>query len=349
MTFSPFNRLVSWSRALLPALVLSGALWGTQAKADEGRPVGWAMTDTTAQIRLGPVTVHYQPELESQAQALSAAIPGWWSDIESKLGFDGSDALDVYLVSHAGRVAQATGMPDWAAGVAQSSAGKVIVAVYDPNGAPSDLESLTRHELTHVALHRAVAGNWVPRWFNEGVADSLGEEIDFSRAQTMAQVVFDRGVPERDAWNQMFRGAPHQVSDMYAVSRDFAQFLRYHENQRAAQGVAFKQVLTHVRQGVGFVHAIELAYGVPLDELENQWRDGLRGRYFWFPMFSSGDWSLAMVMPLLGYGYIRRRRHVRAGFARLAAQDELEDAQLAREAEVAQLYGGSFASGWTSR
>jgi hypothetical protein len=252
---------------------------------------------------------------------LAERAPAWWAEIEGELAGDVDDALQVTFVEHAGRVAEASGMPRWAAGVAHPPSGEILIARHGPDGAPTNLEELLRHEMAHVVLYRAVGGEDVPRWFHEGVAEAYNGTISFGRAQTLAGAVFGPGVPDLERLEASFHGTDGpQVAVAYAASRDLVEFLRAYD----ASGMRLRQVLTELRQGRRFEVAIIRAYGVSLEELVAQWRRGLPGRFIWYPLAASGGLPFILVAPLVAIAWLRRRRAVRRGYQRLEHEDRLE-------------------------
>ena len=51
-------------------------------------------------------------------------------------------------------------------------------------------------ELSHVALHRAVDGHPVPRWFTEGVSIHQAGERNIARIRTLWQGAVQRRLPQ---------------------------------------------------------------------------------------------------------------------------------------------------------
>lgn len=304
--------------ALLAALMLF--LVAGPANAHEGEAVGWEVESATEQVVVGRMVLHYDPQLREEAMDVAKHLPEWWSDIERELAGDLDDRMELHFVEYSGRVAKATKMPEWAAGVANPPRGEVIFARHRPDGSKADLEALLRHELVHVALYRATEGAKVPRWFHEGVADSVGDEISLLRAETMASTVFGAGVPPLEEINQNFRGEGREVTVAYAASRDFATYLRY----RDGEGTDFRQLLTQLRQGHGFRASFINAYGVGLEELEGEWRGGLAGRFAWYPVIGGGGLPFALFAPAIAFAWWRRRRQMRAAWARLDREDRIE-------------------------
>ena len=308
----------------LASLALVLGLWlgaAGSALATEGRPTGWAVEQATEVIRVGRLELRYEPQLVEPAHSLAEHAPGWWAEIESDLAGDVDDELTVTFVRNAGRVAEASGLPHWAAGVAHLPSGEIIIAQHGPDGTPTNLEELLRHEMAHVVLHRAVDGAAVPRWFHEGVAEGWNGTISFGRAQTLASAVFGPGVPDLERLEQSFHGTDGpQAGVAYAAARDLVEFMRGYDGS----GMRLRQVLTELRQGHRVEVAVIRAYGVGLPELVATWRAGLPARFIWYPLAASGGLPFILVAPLVAIGWIRRRRAVRRGFERLEREDQRE-------------------------
>ncbi|MFO7564573.1 MAG: peptidase MA family metallohydrolase [Enhygromyxa sp.] len=317
----PIHRGLALVMGLVTALLL---MFGAPraALAEHGRLHRWDLADASQQLVVGRAMLRYEPGLESAAWELGEELPNWWSEIEQALGRDLDDRLTIHLVSHAGMVAKATGMPVWVSGVAHSPSGEIAISMHNPDGSRSNVETVLRHELVHVALHRATGGAELPRWFHEGVAESLANEVDFMRAEALAGAVFGRGVPALAHIEDEFRGDARQASVAYAAARDLATWLRYHDPDEAQ----FRQLLSQLRNGREFEQAVVDAYGVPLAELDSQWRAGLFGRFVWFPLLGSGSLPFLLVGPAVVFAWVRRRRRLAADWARLEAEDQAERA-----------------------
>lgn len=317
---------VSLALAMLAAVALFVGPVGV-AHAESGTLAGWQLSTATSQLVVGRVTLRYDPNLADEARELADYIPEAWSEIEKALAGDLDDRLTINFVAHAGRIAEGTGMPRWAAGVAHSESGELVIAKHAPDGSLTDLDSLLRHELAHVALHRATGGEDLPRWFHEGVAESFGNEIDLLRSQTLAGAVYGTGVPALEELEGNFHGIdPIAVTVSYAAARDFVNHLRYRDD-----GSDLRQLMSELKRGTNFEAAFIKAFGRSLAELDGEWRSGLSGRFVWFPVISSGGLPFAALSPLIVVAAVRRRRVLREGWERLAREDE------ALQAEVAQV------------
>jgi hypothetical protein len=323
-----------WSRGLAVALGVLTALvllFGAPraALAEHGEPIQWELGAASQELIVGRARLRYEPGLQDEALELAENLPGWWSEIEEALGRDLDDGLTIHLVSHAGLVARATGMPVWVSGVAHPPRGEIAISMHDPDGSRSDIDTLLQHELVHVALYRATNGAKLPRWFHEGVAESFANEVSLLRAEALAGAVFGVGVPDIERLETYFHGDARQANVAYAAARDFVTWLRYYDAGHGDaggghDGAEFRQLLSQLHGGREFQQAFVDAYGVNLAELDSSWRAGLFGRFMWFPLLGSGGLPFVLVGPIVVIAWIRRRRRLADDWARLDAQEQAE-------------------------
>ncbi len=313
------------SKFIHAVLVLATALmlWlgiALQARADAGTPTGWDVEMANQRMQIGQIVLKYEPDLEDDARALADAIPEYWSRIEQELAGDLEDRMTIILVNHAGRIADTTGVHRWAAGVAHSPSGRIMISRHAPDGSRTELGNLLKHEMVHVALYRAVGNQPLPRWFHEGVAESFTNNIDFARSRALAAAVFGPGVPRLELIERNFyQEDPLAASVAYAASRDLVSYLRARDDR----GSDFRQFLHEIREGHGFEASFIRSFGLSLAELDAEWRAGLSGRFAWFPIIGNEGLPLALVSPLFVIALWRRKKRFREGLARLEREERM--------------------------
>lgn len=306
--------IMMWIFAWIFSVHAAGA---TETKSSDTTPK-WAIESASQELAIGRVLLRYPPALERDAQMLAQHIPSWWSQIEKTLAGDLDDQLIITYVTHSGRIADATGVPHWAAGVARPSSGEIVIAQHNPDGSLAELDDLLRHEMAHVALHRAVDGAPLPQWFHEGVAESFASRIDFARHQSLAKAVFSAEVPTMHQLEGSFRMEDQEVAAAYASSRDFVNFLR----DRDLDGSQLRQLLLKLQQGQAFSAAFTSTYGKTVEELESEWRSGLWGRLRWTALVDTGGLPWLFLVPLLMMAWWRQRKKLRAAWARIDQEEQ---------------------------
>jgi hypothetical protein len=215
---------------------------------------------------------------------------------------------------------------EYAAGMAYTSLHLVLITLQAPGTAESvDLPETFRHELAHVALYDAVAGNHVPRWFNEGLAIHESGEHGWKRFNVLSQATFSKAIIPLAELDRSFPNDPYEVSIAYAESGDFVRFLL-----RQADRARFAAFLERVRGGAQFERALSDAYTTDMRKLEYEWREDLSKRYAFVPLLtSSGTIIWVLFIGVLAVGWMRRRRRTRAKLEQWQREDDAIDAAIA--------------------
>jgi hypothetical protein len=256
----------------------------------------------------------YPTSAEPEVDTLRRLQHDAWARISRELGVALSEQLDIRValnpvdMQHLAPSGQR--LPAYASGVAFPEAGTVMLSFSAPGSwLRPDMEQLLVHELSHVALHRAVAGREVPRWFAEGVAIHQAQEHSLARARVLWEGSL-RGdlIPLRELSGR-FPAGEAQVDLAYAQAADLVGHMLDGESDRAR----FVALIGAVRGGQPFEQAFTGAYGMSLEQLERRWRGELATRFGRLPSILSGLtalWGVAAL--LLIAGYIRvRRKHLR--------------------------------------
>ncbi len=247
------------------------------------RDLGWlrARYVPGAQERIEPVL--------SDAENMKAQLRGW-------LGFPILDQVEVRIARTPDEMASLApeGLPpqEYAAGVAYAPLHLVLLSLSAPqaNADATDVREVLFHELVHVALHDAVQGRHVPRWFNEGLAIQVSGESRFLRMKTLWDASLSRSLIPLSDLDASFPDGRYEVSVAYAESADFVRFL-LREPDRAR----FVSLIERVRGGTPFDRALADAYGTDLHKLEFQWREEMSKRYTFAPVLTGGSLLWVLV------------------------------------------------------
>ncbi len=258
----------------------------------------------------------YPPEIEARVQPLIEASGQVRAELITRLGQPVLRDVAVYVARTRAEMAtlapEGAPYPSYAGGVAYSSLGLVLLTLEpDSANARHNLGEVFRHELAHVALHDALEGRPVPRWFNEGFAVFASGESSFPRLQTLwTATLADTLIP----LNQLERGFPRDAttaSIAYAQAADIVRFLvRTQERHR------FERLVELMRQERPFEEAVKAAYGLEVAQLEYEWRQDVARRYTFWPVFFSGGFIWVGAVALFVWGWKRRRRRDRQTLAR---------------------------------
>jgi hypothetical protein len=272
--------------------------------------------------RRGEVRWEYPQQARSVARELQQTYRAAWPRVTGELGGD----IDAELVIRIGtnpsemrRLAPREAPPPaYASGVAYPARGLVLLTLSAPETwERPDVDSVLVHELSHIALHRAVNGQPIPRWFSEGVAIHQAREHDMERIRALwSATVGDRLIPI-GRLSRAFSDRPHRVTLAYAESADFVRWLHAREDGDDR----FHELIGRVARGSAFEVAVERTYSTDLRDLELAWHDDLSERYEAWPLLlgSGGLWVLAAL--LIVVAYFRRRRRDRVKIAQWEDED----------------------------
>jgi hypothetical protein len=229
--------------------------------------------------------------------------------------------------------------PEYASGVAYPSRGLILLTLTAPETwERPNVSSVLTHELSHVALHRSVNGNDVPRWFSEGVAIYQAREQSLERMRALwGGTVGDRLLPF-DRLDGAFPSNPHRVNLAYAQSADFVRWLRARDEGERK----FREVIRRLRDGQSFETALERTYSVSMTSLEIEWHEGLAERFQALPLLvgSGGLWVLAAFLIVIAYA--RRKRKDREKY------DEWEEEERAALAAAQTVLTSRLSASTTS-
>lgn len=264
------------------------------------------------------------PESASDTVAdLQAALPDQWRALARTFGQELPADLDIRVAIDPSDMRRLVGgrvLPDYASGVAFPAEGLILLSLTAPESwQRPDMGALLAHELSHVALERAVGGTKVPRWFTEGVAIHQAGEQSLARIRTLWTGTLAQRLMPVEALSNAFPVRHHEVDLAYAQSADLVRYLLDGEDDAHR----FRDLIAAMRRGETFEQAVQTAYHVSLGYIEREWRSQVTRRFGRWPSILAGltgVWALGALLLLLGYVRTRRRHH------RTLAQWEAEEA-----------------------
>jgi len=275
--------------------------------------------------RIGSVSWTYPTSERGRVEELIATFDEHWSKVADDFGVVVDDELVIRVARNPREMRALAPVdyppPDYATGVAYSRWGVILLTMSAPQTwEPPDLQVVLVHELSHVALYRAVRGNPVPRWFNEGVAIHQSEVRLLPRMESLLRAAAQRSMHRLSDLDRHFPSRPHEVNVAYAQSADVVGFLRRSNNDERR----FHRLIQSLRDGETFDTALATGYGWTRMGLEREWRDSLRTRYRILPALFAGStvWVAAAILVI--FAYRRRRRYHHMKLEQMAHREELE-------------------------
>jgi hypothetical protein len=285
-----------------------GGDWGATEAAPElpEPPEGYRTEDR------GGVQWTYPASAEEQAHELQTAFDEAWTRLMRDLGTEVERNMVLRIArgpEDMRRLApEGHPPPRYASGVAYPAFGVILLTLTAPETwKRPDMDELLTHELSHIALRRAVRGHPLPRWFVEGVAIHQAEEHSLARTRALWEASVGGNLIPLAELSDRFPAQPHQVNLAYAQSADIVRHLRDTEQDARR----FRELIENLREGEDFGAALRGAYFISPNQLEQRWRGALSERYQGFPLLLGGGtvWALAVLVLVVGYIRKRRRHH----------------------------------------
>ncbi|MEZ4360397.1 MAG: peptidase MA family metallohydrolase [Kofleriaceae bacterium] len=307
-----------------PGASMSAAPPVTRAPRAQPTPAP-AWLDATAVA--GPVVVRSPAALARVGRRLAAAAAGALQRIATDLpDLPTPGTIEVRLVDDASELASVApsgrGAPAYAIGLAYPDLG--VVSIATRRGARyEDPEATLRHELAHMALGAAIPR--APRWLHEGFAYQHSAEWSWERTETLAGMVWFHSIVPLSELDRSFPAEELATHRAYAESYDFVGFLsrrgRWADKDDDGDRYPFRRFLAALSTGATLDDAAVSAFGRPIQDLFNEWRDELSDRLMFAPvgLFALSIWLLAAILLVLGWR--RRQRQARATLDRWAREE----------------------------
>lgn len=310
-----------WLASGLAALVsLCAAMTNAPSQA-RANPNGFAEETFEGNRWVYPQAAH------DEIVALRVGSREAWRRITAELDLHGAPGLTIRVgrsPEEMRALASDVGaLPAYASGVAFPDRSTIFLTLTAPDTWELvDAATVLAHEMSHVALHRAVNGNELPRWFTEGVAIDHAQERSLERFRTLWEGTVSGALIPLDGLSAHFPTQHHNVNLAYAQSSDFVRFLK-----RQPHGdLRFSRLLDAIADGTSFPEAILRAYHAPLPTLEREWREQLHLRFGRWPLLLSGLAGLWLILAvLLVVAYVRTRRRHHRTLARWAEEESRLD------------------------
>jgi len=184
---------------------------------------------------------------------------GWYENSEfTVILYSNEDFTDILNV------------PSWAAAIYD---GKIRIPFQYASMNIDELESIIRHELTHALIHR-IAGNSVPAWIHEGIAQYKDGVDDTSVKKVLRQAIASNSlipINSLKAGFVSFKEDKTKVKIAYAESLGFIEYL--------IDNYGFYTIIDMLNNFYSYSSLDELftsVYRVDLNQLENGWIEQLR-------------------------------------------------------------------------
>jgi hypothetical protein len=225
----------------------------------------------------GSARVHWYEGGPGFGQAAQHAVQSSLDAVTRLIPVDLSRPVEIYIYSNMSdlRGTLLPGSQEWVAGHADPVHGIIMVAIEPGPGQDTFMQQRIPHELMHVMLSRAVGGEdqKLPVWLNEGMA-GLAETVPNTEYASVLKLAI-----ARDQWialSVLCHSFPADTGRAVLAYAQAQSFISYLHGLYGSAGLA--ELANLYADGANCELGTELAFGVPLSKLEQDWHSSLAGQ-----------------------------------------------------------------------
>jgi hypothetical protein len=186
----------------------------------------------------------------------------------------------------------------------------IVIDYSKMNRTPFDLEDTFGHELSHILLHQEINASSLPKWLDEGIAQwASGGIADILRSgekDLLQQAVLSHRMLALKDISATFPASPNGLSLAYEESKSFTEFIVKHYGE-----AKLRLILRRLEKGQTIEQAAFVNLGLPLEKLEQQWKDSLSKENLWISYAAEHlYWLLfffAALISIAGFCAAKRR------------------------------------------
>ena len=226
------------------------------------------------------LTIRFEPQLLATAREVAEHYPRLRRELEHLFGWEITFRPTFFLIGDRQRFQHLAGNPSI---VAYARPGD-DVAVIDCSRLhirPHRLDSVLKHEMIHLLLHRNIRSDLLPRWLDEGVAQQfsggLAELLTAPHPSLLEEALLAQDLIPLADLNQEFPRDRKPLLLAYEQSRSFVAHIAANYGDPQIQGI-----LNRLKSGSSVQQAFADSLNRSLDEVERQWIDQLRSRTSWY-------------------------------------------------------------------
>jgi hypothetical protein len=163
---------------------------------------------------------------------------------------------------------------EWTGGLAYTEYGIVALGVGTTSDQVAWGERAMAHEMAHLVVHQVTMNGYgivLPSWLDEGLAMYAEGELRSDMASALNSAVKGNGLISVQSLSSSFSALTASATLAYAESYSLVEYLLDHRGGRENM----LDLLGAIRDGSGYVEALQAVYGLSIDQLDSQWKQHL--------------------------------------------------------------------------
>lgn len=223
-----------------------------------------------------PFRVHWYEGDTAFAQDILDVAELSLKNAQSYLPLSLDSAVNIYAYSNAKdmREVLSSFSKSWVGAHADPDLGVMVLSLPEGPEQRLEMERQIPHELMHILLFNMIGGSYInlPAWLSEGLA-SIAELYPNPDYLVLLENAHDKG--NLPSINSLCQSFPRDASGAFLAYAQSASFTRYLHQRFGSSGM--ERLVRQYADGLDCERGIEAALGIPLSQLEREWRKDVFG------------------------------------------------------------------------
>jgi len=233
--------------------------------------------------------IRFEKTLADIAHSLLNIYPNVKDDLEKIIGWKIDFCISIILIKDSNTFYRIAGNSHIVA-FAQPSKHLIVIDASKIAVKPFSQEIILKHELCHLLLHRYIALNTMPKWFEEGVCQwvtgGIGEILHDKRP-SLNNAVISGTLIKLDDLKENFPKNKTSLDLAYEESRSIVEFI----GSTYSTGKIL-EILNYLKDGESFEYAFEKAISMTTEEFEKKWQDSFSPHLYWLLFFAQNIYEI---------------------------------------------------------
>ena len=262
-------------------------------------------------IKTHEVTIKYEKGLSGVSNEIARLIPTLKEEIQKRIGLPINFSFEIMMYRHRETFRSLVSNEMIAAFAIPEQ--DLIVLDYSQFRYDSlTLKLIIMHEMCHLLLHKNIAGNNLPRWFDEGVSQWVSggiNEIVYPQSTDVLKRAFISGtLLPFSTISETLPSDPVNLILSYEQSRSMVDYIEQRYGIDSIKGIILR-----LSSGAGFYETVSDELGIDFTEIEKKWKKDNGKQYTWLGYISNHIYLILFSITafLTLYGFIRLRKRMR--------------------------------------
>lgn len=262
-------------------------------------------------IQTNEVTIKYENGLSGVSNEIARLIPSLKDEIQKRVGLSINFPFKIVIYRHRETFRRLVNN-DMIAAFAIPVQYLIVLDYSQFKYDSLTLRQIVMHEMCHLLLHKNIAENNLPRWFDEGVSQWVSggiNEIIFPQSKDVLKRAFiSNTLLPFSTISESLPSDPVNLILSYEQARSMVDYIEQRYGIDSIKGIILR-----LSSGAGFYETVNNESGTDFTEIERKWKNDKGKQYTWFEYISNNIYLILFFLAafLTIYGFIRFKKRMR--------------------------------------